>query len=699
MPMTASQKLNVAFLWHQHQPYYKTRTADGGGIYQLPWVRLHAVKDYYDIPRLLDDFPKIKQNFNLVPSLLVQMEDYVDRRAADHVILLTLKKPGDLSQAEKEKILDQFFLANYTHMIAPYPRYRELCLKKKSGEPFSDQDISDLQVWYNLCWVGESWKSKEPFQSLFAKGGNFSEADKEIIIRGHYDIMAEVIPLYRRLVREQRIELSLTPFYHPILPLLCDTGVSGNNEVGFQHPEDARRQMDEAIMYFEKLFGFRPAGCWPSEGGVSAESARVIGEAGIQWLATDQEILDFSEAAQKNICLPYRLDNDLFVLFRDHALSDAIGFTYAAMNAEEAANDFMKRLETIRSALIGESLDPEACVLNIILDGENCWEFYEDNGQKFLRLLYEKLSVSDTVVPVTIGGFLEQSISKRNAFPRITRLHAGSWIRHNFDIWIGSHKEKNLAWQYLKETRDFLAAHAPAEPDVLKSAWEEIYIAEGSDWFWWFGDDHRAHNKTEFDSLFRYHLIRVYEILKEAPPSSLSTPIMTTAADKLFQPPSAWIQPKIDGRVSHFYEWRDAGVYDARSDGDTMHISDHWIERVYYGFDLSYVYFRIDFSDSMIERFKSDHVLQLELRQEEKIILQFTPKACSVSGGRIVGCQFRFDEIFEAAIRRDDGIIQPKRKLEIMISIHRGAREIVRRPSRQPLTMEFTDENFDKYLW
>jgi alpha-amylase/alpha-mannosidase (GH57 family) len=699
--MSTQQKLNLAFLWHQHQPYYKTKDADGNSVYHLPWVRLHAVKDYYDIPRLLDDFPKLKQNFNLVPSLLVQIEDYVQHRAVDHVWLLTLKRPADLTKTEKEKILNQFFLANLKRMIMPYPRYHELWRKKKSGDIFSDQDILDLQVWYNLCWVGESWKHQDPFRPLFEKGNNFSEADKEQVIHGHSRIMSEVIPLYRRLAEERRIELSVTPFYHPILPLLCDSAVGGNKELHFEHPEDAQKQVDTAISYFEKLFGFRPRGMWPSEGSVSEASVALIGEAGIQWIATDQEILEHSEATQKNICLPYRAGEKVFMIFRNHALSDAIGFTYAEMRVETAVDDFLGRIENIRGSLIKESLNPESCLLNVILDGENCWEFYEENGQKFLKCLYEKLSRSDTVMTTTVGDFLEKS--KPDPHPVITRLHAGSWINHNFDIWIHRHKEKDLAWDYLKRTRGFLADAARSknpDPVVLESAWEEIYIAEGSDWFWWFGDDHHAQNKIEFDSLFRYHLVRVYDLLNEPPPAYLLTPIMAVqVSDKLFRPPSAWIQPRIDGRVSHFYEWCDAGVYDARADGDTMHMADPWMDKIFYGFDLDYVYFRIDFCDRMIEPFKSDAVLQFEIQGEKKTLLQFSANELGKRQSPSLPYRFEFDEIFELAIPRADLHIQDKSKLEVVVSIHRAAREIIRRPSRQPLTIDISDESFDKYLW
>ncbi len=698
-------KLNISFLWHQHQPFYKTLTPDGKSLFRMPWVRLHAVKDYYDLPRWMEDFPEVRQNFNLVPSLLAQIEDYVENRAVDRVLELTAIRSSELSEHEKEEILRSFFMANQKRLIAPHPRYLELWQKKENKAAFSLQDFTDLQVWYNLCWVGEYWKKQEPFASLIGKGKYFNEADKQSLIDGHYRIMGSVIPLYQKLVKEKRIELSVTPYYHPILPLLCNSDVAkGDASVGFRHPEDAAVQIRRSAAYFERLFGFKPSGMWPSEGSVSEEAVALMADAGITWIATDQEILECSdtEPASKEIGLPYRcsgLTEPFHMVFRDHALSDAIGFVYAEMDPQKAADDFIARAENVRRRIIEQKGKPGDFLLNVVLDGENCWEFYPENGAPFLRALYLRLTESKTLCSVTIGEFLKRPRPDSFAFPKITRLHAGSWIQHNFDIWIGSHKEKNTAWQYLKKTRDYLESSAGRVSDAktLEAAWEEIYIAEGSDWFWWFGDDHQAENKSEFDSLFRYHLIRVYDLTGEAPPSYLTRPIMSPkTGGALVREPTALIRPKIDGRVTHFYEWSDAGLYEAQMDGDTMHLSERWIKTIRYGFDETSVYFRIDFFEKACEKFRTDPVYSVRFEFGNSVFLTVGSEGFRQADNR---CQSRFDAILEVKIPFEMLGLKAQEKLELTVAVREREREIVRRPSRKPLIIAIPDEASDKYVW
>ncbi|MBL7995286.1 glycoside hydrolase [bacterium] len=707
-------KLNISFLWHQHQPYYKIIQANGKSIYQMPWVRLHAVKDYFDLPRWMDDFPNLKQNFNLVPSLLVQLEDYVHQRAEDRVIQLTLVKSSDLTETDKESILKAFFLANHKRLIFPNKRYHELFTKKEKKEIFSLQDFTDLQVWYNLCWVGEYWKKQDPFKSLLKKGSHFSDKDKMDVIDGHYRIMGEVIPLYQRLVKENKIELSVTPFYHPILPLLCNSGVaydsvkeSPDSSFLFKHPEDAEKQIQKSVSYFDRLFGFKPAGMWPSEGGVSDEALQKIAASNFEWLATDQEILENSavDAPEKNIYLPHVWQRDgkkLFLVFRDHGLSDAIGFTYSEMTPEDAANDFISRVDAVRKNLLEKNINPGGCLLNVILDGENCWEFYRDNGADFLKRLYTKLSESRTIRSVAISDFLKRANTENIHLPLVTQLHPGSWISHNFDIWIRSHREKNTAWKYVKATRDFLVEKSKSDysEETIEEAWEEIYLAEGSDWFWWFGDDHQADNKFEFDALFRYHLMRVYDLLHVSPPSYLSMPIMALqSAGAVMTLPTSYIKPKIDGRVSHFYEWIDAGFYEAHLDGDTMHVSDSWFKKVYYGFDEKSVYLRVDFFDHVTEKFKRDDRYSLRFEFVSHVTLIFSTASFAAADHRRIECRYKLAQIFESEISMESLGLKPGDSIQLSISVYENDREIVRRPSRKPLVIPIPDESSDKYLW
>lgn len=701
--------IHLAFLWHQHQPYYRIDDSNGKSVYQLPWVRLHAVKDYYDIPVILESFPSLRQNFNLVPSLLMQIEDYVERGATDTIIELTMKNPAELTDDEQNSILDLFFMANYERMIEPYGRYYQLLKKKLTDTPFSHQDFTDLQVWYNLCWVGESWKSKAPFDRLIRKGSGFSHEDKQAVIDGHYAVMAEVIPLYRRLIQSGQIECSVTPFYHPILPLLCDSTVAGISDPHaleldppFRYPEDADFQIRQAIEFYRTRFQEMPAGMWPSEGSVSAEACALMRGAGIEWAATDQGVLAHSETRTPSThFLPHRLetpDGTLMLVFRDHGLSDAIGFQYSKMDPEKAAKDFIRRIEAIRDYLISRKEHPDDYLVPVILDGENCWEFYEQNGLLFLSTLYRLLSESETIRTTTIGGFIK---SKPNeSFPEITRLHPGSWINHNFRIWIGGHPEENTAWTLLREARKWLCEQIESgyhDEEKIHQAREEIYIAEGSDWFWWFGNDHWAHNKNQFDDLFRYHLRRVYEILNGTVPAALYRPIMDTGADtQAIRLPSGRITPKLDGRISHFYEWRMAGVYESKRDSDTMNISDAWIYKIYFGSDSENIYIRVDFFDDKIADIRDSSQVRLKIELTEPVSRIWLLPCFQESPDDFAAL---FDEVFEMAV--------PVRQLELKagdvvafyVSVMEGDTEIIRRPSRQPIRFEIPDDYSDRYLW
>ncbi|MBX7151525.1 glycoside hydrolase [bacterium] len=703
MSVHSDQKIRLAFLWHQHQPFYKVQTSDGKTVYQMPWVRLHAVKDYYDIPRYLEDFPVIKQNFNLVPSLLIQLEDYVNQRAVDNILLLTFKTPNELTEPEKDRVLDLFFMANYDRLIKPHSRYHELWKKKQSKVRYSEQDWLDLQVWYNLCWVGPFWQEQTPFKELLAKGEHFSDEDKRALIEGHYMIMREVIPMYRRLYEKKQIELSVSPFYHCILPVLCDSAIAQEcdpnlirPEVHFKSPEDASTQLQTAVDYFRRVVGDAPEGMWPSEGSVSEEALGLIARSGIRWIATDEEILYHSEVDEKNKYRPYRFqtgNNEIKIVFRDHALSDSIGFRYAGMPPKDSVKEFIDTIEHIRASLIESGKSPENYMVSVILDGENCWEYYPENGRKFLKQLYTTLSKSKTIETCTISEFLKQ----QDTLAIIKRLFPGSWISHNFRIWIGGHAEKNLAWKYLHVAREHLIkSQSRMSSENVKLAWEEIYIAEGSDWFWWFGDDHHAHNKNEFDVLFRYHLMQVYKLIGDDVPEYLNMPIMKTIGEIPAQrKPTAPLYPKIDGRESHFFEWQAAGQFSAKLDGDTMSIINDWIEMIYYGFNEEKLFIRIDFVGKKIEKFKRSEKLALGLTFQTLHKVIFYSKHIESP----IQCEYFFGNLFECAINLRSLEINRRQQLQLVVSVIQDERELIRMPSRDSYLIDFPDEFFDKYLW
>jgi len=538
--------LYIAFVWHMHQPFYKNLIS---GETTMPWVRLHAVKDYLDMVKILQDFPELHQTFNLVPSLIEQIEDIIDPDSKkDRPYELTLKKPKDLTEAEKLFILRNFFMANWDMMIKPFPRYFDLLVKR--GRHFSPEeapsvvkrftahDFSDLQLLFNLAWIDPVFRNKDDqLKELVKKGKYFSEEDKRLVLEKQIEIIREIVPTYKSMQESGKIEISVSPFCHPILPLLCDSDIAKISypeiklpKTNFRHPEDAKVQIDMAVNFYTERFGRPPKGMWPSEGSVSEETADLIAGAGIGWIATDEEILFKSfekEKTREALYRPYILEGkqgELSLIFRDRALSDSIGFVYQSWDAENAAADLINRLHAIREKL-PKAKNPY--LVSIILDGENAWEFYPDDGRDFLTYLYKSITNDPALRPVTVSEYL-------NEFPpevRLERLYPGSWINANFCIWIG-HEEKNKAWEYLSEARSLLKDYEKQhpEPEVLQKAWKEIYIAEGSDWNWWYGDDNSSANDEEFDRLFREHLANIYTLIGKKLPEYLSVPIKAKKA-------------------------------------------------------------------------------------------------------------------------------------------------------------------------
>lgn len=587
----------------------------------MPWVRLHAVKDYYDLAAILDDFPKIKFNINLVPSLIAQLDDYASGNARDKIIDLTLAPASSLSAADAVWILENFFMANYATMIAPWPRYAELLAHrgretsadeiKRAATNFKSQDFLDLQVWFNLAWTDPYWRRKDPFiGALFKKGKNFTEEEKSALIKKHLEICGLVVPKHKELQDSGRAEISTTPFYHPILPLLCDTDAARVSIPGarlpsnrFRRPEDARAQIEKAADFYEKKFGRRPRGFWPSEGSVSEEVAGLFADCGARWIATDEEVLFKSLSAVRasslsraDIYEPWRAElsgrsKPVDIFFRDHALSDAIGFVYAGWDPATAAADFMKRLDGIKKNARAGSTP----LVNVILDGENCWEYYRNDGEDFLRELLGRISADPDIETVTYSDYLD----KHPPTKKLSRLHAGSWINANFAIWIG-HDEDNASWDRLYEAREFIAGYVRDNPDNASSpevsrAMEHLYAAEGSDWNWWYGDDHGSAQDSLFDLLYRSHLKKIYETLGAKPPENLNIAIKTghRAGPPILEP-ADFLSVKIDGVATNYYEWLAAGFYQTGLAGGSMHQVESSIKAIYYGFDLCNLYIRID---------------------------------------------------------------------------------------------------------
>jgi alpha-amylase/alpha-mannosidase (GH57 family) len=572
-------------MWHQHQPlYYK----DENGIYTRPWVRVHATKDYYDMAAIIAQYPNVRVTFNLTPVLLRQLDDFVQNGAKDRYWVLAEKPASELTPEEKEFILRRFFDANWDRVIRRYPGYKAL-LDKRGGtddkaiaralETFTEQDFRDLQVWFNLAWMDPDDLAKEPLRSLVAKDHGFSEEDKVVLFNEVRRVMAQVIPIHRELQEKGQIEVTTTPYAHPILPLIYNTNLAqvGNPDalmpLPFAYPEDAVAHLQRSVEIYEAHFGRKPRGLWPSEGAVAQEIVPLVAKAGYQWMATGEPVLaqslgigdftrDFKETVQEADALyrPYYVgkgNQRVAVFFRDWTLSDKIGFTYSGMPGEKAAQDLMNRLENIRARLKEEGA-PGPHIVSIILDGENAWEYYENDGKEFFHTLYRLLSESKTIKTVTPSDYLAMFPEQRT----LDRLFPGAWFSANYDTWIGEPEERQ-AWNYLARTRYKLAEYIRtlgSGAEKVAQALDYMYLAEGSDWFWWYGADQDSGQDEYFDEGFRALLKKVYESLGEPVPAYLLAPIIPRKAAQPNRDLQGLASPRVDGRIGQ-EEWTSAALY------------------------------------------------------------------------------------------------------------------------------------------
>jgi alpha-amylase/alpha-mannosidase (GH57 family) len=570
-----------------HQPFYKDLWT---GQYKLPWTRLHALKDYAGMVQILDEFPKVHQTFNLVPSMLVQIEEYAAGTASDPFLDCAILPAEHLTESQRSFVMRYLFQANVGHMIYRYPRYRELY---ERHDRLSVQELRDLQVLSQLVWFDEDVLARDPeLIELVRKGRDYSLEDQALMARKEIELLGRVLPVYREFAARQQIEISATPFYHPILPLICDSDIAAVSHPGvalprrFRYPGDAREQLSRARSYMQEKLGVAPAGLWPSEGSVSDEALALAAECGFTWAASDNGVLARTLGRDAGCEFTYQAyswnqeNREVRLLFRDHFLSDLIGFHYQHMGAEQAAEHFLTQ---VRQNCAGrDSLVP------IILDGENAWEWYPANGRPFLRELYKRISESEDVEALTIS----EALARHEARP-LGSIFPGSWINANFDVWIGA-EEDNLAWELLLDARRAYDDARDVPEKMRKLAYEELLIAEGSDWCWWYGPEHSSDNRPEFDELYRDHLSNVYRALGQEPPAALSRPILRAQPGEIHEPPSNPVHATIDGEVTSYFEWLGAGRYRPDLRSGAMHGGDPGVRDMYYGCDDQNLYVRID---------------------------------------------------------------------------------------------------------
>ena len=585
-----------------HQPFYKDLIS---GEYKLPWTRMHALKDYYGMARILEEFPEIRQTFNLVPSMMAQVVEYAAGEAADPFLQLALHPAESLTDQDRAFLLRHSFYSDPHHMIYRYQRYGELfdawLREKNSGSRslFGAQEFRDLQMWSQLAWFDEEFQQNDPeVREWVRRGRNFGLADQARMGEKQLEILSLVVPEYQKLAASGQIEISTTPYYHPILPLLCDSNIAAVAHPNvplpprFRYPEDARRQLILARDYCAREFGRPPAGLWPSEGSVSDEVFTLAAELGFEWAATDSGVLDRTMSRGvpvDGLYRPYQWrqqSHRLGVIFRDHYLSDLIGFVYSKMDAAAAAEDFLHRIRENCSGILGSGRN---ALVPIILDGENAWEYYDRNGRPFLRELYQRITNDARMRAVTVSEGLRLLPPEP-----LDHIFPGSWIDANFDVWIGA-EEDNQAWTQLQRARETYDYATDVPEEKRKLAFEELLIAEGSDWCWWYGPEHDTANREDFDQLYRSHLANAYRFLNLMPPEELSRPILRMAVPEVRIEPSAGISPLMDGEVTSYFEWMGAGIYRIDERSGSMHGKKVVVQEVQFGSDAVNFYLRVDF--------------------------------------------------------------------------------------------------------
>jgi len=624
--------LPVVLLWHMHQPYYVDPQTQ---VAVMPWVRLHAVKGYNDMIDMADRFPELRLNFNFTPVLVRQIRELAERQVTDQWETWARTPAPELNHEQRYALLENFFKINHETCIRPYPRYAELLdlrgpathaeALNESVRLWTEKDFRDLQVWYNLAWCGFSACRAYPeLVELKRKGRHFTEEEKNRLLDIHHEVLSQVLDRYRAAIADHRVELTTTPFYHPIMPLVYDTdfGKRAMPDREFpprlQAPEDVAAHLRLAQEEHERAFGVRARGLWPSEGSVAPELIPLFQEAGIEYFCTDEDILFRSLPGGTNhveLFQAWEVEHEgaqVGALFRERPLSDFIGFNAARNSAADAADHLCHHLEHL-AEVVGH---PQR-VVTLALDGENAWEAFLDGGEEFLEAFYRRLVESKHLHSRRLGDIFAEAES----CPKVEHLHTGSWISANFDIWIGE-AEENRGWGWILETREFLLKQengGHADPEKLAAAWQEIYAAEGSDWFWWYGPDFQNDSDLLFDGLFRKHLQNVYLVLGQEPPPHLDEPIRKHGQAQPVTPPYRWIEPPEDVDQIGFFDWLGAGSFDVRQQQTAMFQSGRIVEAIYFGFSRERFYFRVDFEEGDLD------AVYIDWKEPESLALEMVP--------------------------------------------------------------------------
>lgn len=538
--MPDKQPMSVVLMWHMHQPEYRDLRT---GTVHLPWTYLHAIKDYVDMAAHLEAVPEARAVVNFAPILLEQIEDYVEQITAyleghgaiRDPVLAELAEPAlPGNETARLRLMQDCLRANQERMIERFEPYQRLATMAEWYQTHpesliyaSNQFLADLLVWYHLSWMAESVRRSDTrIQRLQDKACNFTLHERRELLHIILEQMQSLVPRYRELAERGQVELCMSPYAHPIVPLLLD--ITSAREampdihlpVTTEYPGgEARAQwhLQKGLESFERVFDRKPVGLWPSEGGVSQQALKLFADNDFRWVASGGSVLHNSHDAHSKSCSHrvYRFgDAPIDCFFRDDGLSDLIGFNYSDWHAEDAVGNLIEHMENIANACPNR----DDCVISIILDGENAWEYYPENGYYFLNQLYRSLTENPHLQLTTFEQFLAEK-SPQPAHEE--KLVAGSWVYGTFSTWIGD-SEKNRGWEILveaKRTFDEQLAAGRLSPEEIEAAERQLAICEGSDWFWWFGDYNPSATVGQFDQLYRMHLANLYQMMNvEAPP-------------------------------------------------------------------------------------------------------------------------------------------------------------------------------------
>lgn len=646
--MSQTKKLSIAFYWHMHQPVYQLMPQ---GDFIMPWVRLHAVKDYLDMMLWVERFNNLRLNFNYVPVLLDSLIKY-ENGAHDIHSRITVTPVEELSHEDKIFILNNFFDANYQTMILQNEEYHRLykIIQEKGTddtEIFSNQEYSDLMALFNLAWIDPSFKnSNQKLKKLVEKKKNYTLEDRIKIIDIQREIIRQIIPEIRKLVAENKIEITTSPYYHPILPILLDykeirKDHSEQDELSeLNAEEDAKIQTKMALDRIEELIGKRPRGIWASEQCVSPKTLEMLSDLGVEWSISDEGNLansidfEFVHDFKGYLEDPYHLlktytykteNSDIKMIYRESSIYNLVSFEYAHHNPVATANDLYDRIKILQSKIL--SSPDKDHLLTIAMDGENCWENYIEDGNQFLETLYKLISEDSSLETVLISDYIEKSKEHKP----LNKIATGASFNRGYKLWIDE-PLKDIAWQYLKRAKDDFNTFIKREPNHpnIMDAKKELLVCEGSDWFWWYGEPNSSGRDNIFDYLYRTHLKNIYKTLELEYPSYLDEPLISISPARPSNYPKALISPEINGKNNADDEsWLNAGCIDI-PDGPVLRESKLF-DKICFGNDKDNFYLRF-----YLNKYIKENITSIQRTYQMYIYLRKAGRTQALSPIRLV---------------------------------------------------------------